>query len=167
MSILKLGTIYGEIMKIGDLAKATHTKVETIRYYEREGLLHEAVRTMGNYRVYNVEHLDRLSFIRHCRSLDMTLEEIKTLLRYKDFPPEDCSNVNALIDEHIEHVAVRIKELKHLQKQLIDLRKNCSGTGLVNQCGVLTELSKASRAEQGSNNLEFNHVNGTHKFSHK
>lgn len=97
----------------------------------------------------------------------MTLEEIKTLLRYKDFPPEDCSNVNALIDEHIEHVAVRIKELKHLQKQLIDLRKNCSGTGLVNQCGVLTELSKASRAEQGSNNLEFNHVNGTHKFSHK
>ena len=114
MSILKLGTIYGEIMKIGDLAKATHTKVETIRYYEREGLLHEAVRTMGNYRVYNVEHLDRLSFIRHCRSLDMTLEEIKTLLRYKDFPPEDCSNVNALIDEHIEHVAVRIKELKHL-----------------------------------------------------
>jgi len=60
-------------MKIGELAKATHTQVETIRYYEREGLLPETPRTEGNYRVYGSEHVERLSFIRHCRGLDMTL----------------------------------------------------------------------------------------------
>jgi DNA-binding transcriptional MerR regulator len=57
-------------MKIGELAKTTHTQVETIRYYEREGLLPETVRTEGNYRVYSPDHATRLSFIRHCRSLD-------------------------------------------------------------------------------------------------
>ena len=69
-------------MKIGELAKATHTQVETIRYYEREGLLPQTVRTEGNYRVYGVEHLDRLSFIRNCRGLDMTPDEIRALLGY-------------------------------------------------------------------------------------
>ena len=58
-------------MKIGELAKAAHTQVETIRYYEREGLLPQTPRTEGNYRVYGSEHVDRLSFIRHCRGLGM------------------------------------------------------------------------------------------------
>ena len=73
-------------MKIGELAKATHTQVETIRYYEREGLLPETARTEGNYRVYGPEHVERLSFIRYCRSLDMALNEIRALLRMKDSP---------------------------------------------------------------------------------
>jgi Cd(II)/Pb(II)-responsive transcriptional regulator len=148
-------------MKIGELAKATHTQVETIRYYEREGLLPKTVRTEGNYRIYGVEHLDRLSFIRNCRGLDMTLDEIRALLGYKDSPPDDCSDVNVLIDEHIEHVAVRIKELKQLQKQLIELRKSCSGIGSVDQCGVLTELSKI---EPKSNINQNRHVHRTHTF---
>jgi len=103
-------------MKIGELAKATHTQVETIRYYEREGLLPETARTEGNYRVYGNEHTDRLSFIRHCRGLDMTLEEIRVLLRFKDSPHENCADVNDLLDEHIGHVETRIKELKSLQR---------------------------------------------------
>ena len=88
-------------MKIGELAKATHTQVETIRYYEREGLLPETARTEGNYRVYDSAHVDRLSFIRHCRGLDMTLDEIRVLLRFKDSPHENCAQVNDLLDEHI------------------------------------------------------------------
>ena len=148
-------------MKIGELARATNTQVETIRYYEREGLLPQTVRTESNYRVYGVAHLDRLSFIRNCRGLDMTLDEIRALLRYKDSPPDDCSDVNVLIDEHIEHVAVRIKELKQLQKQLIELRKSCSGIGSVDQCGVLTELSKI---EPKSNINKNRHVHRTLTF---
>ena len=71
-------------MKIGQMAQATGTQVETVRYYEREGLLPVAGRTHGNYRVYDDSHVQRLSFIRHCRCLDMTLDEIRVLLRFKD-----------------------------------------------------------------------------------
>ncbi|EPN13687.1 MerR family transcriptional regulator, partial [Pseudomonas syringae pv. actinidiae ICMP 18804] len=91
-------------MKIGELAKLTDTQVETIRYYEREGLLPAPARSDGNYRLYTQAHMERLSFIRNCRSLDMTLEEIRNLLNLRDSPQDQCESVNALIDEHIEHV---------------------------------------------------------------
>ncbi len=84
-------------MKIGDLAKATGSQAETIRYYEREGLLAEPARTDSNYRRYDATHVARLSFIRHCRSLDMTLDEIRALLRFKDDPAANCVAVNELL----------------------------------------------------------------------
>ena len=71
-------------MKIGQLSEVARTQVETIRFYEREGLLAEPKRTAGNYRIYDQTHLDRLLFIRHCRALDMTLDEIRVLLRFLD-----------------------------------------------------------------------------------
>ncbi len=108
-------------LKIGEVAKRTGCLVETIRYYEREGLLLEPARSEGNYRVYTDIHVERLQFIRHCRVLDMTLEEIRNLLRFRDAPDENCSEVNALLDEHIEHVSNRIKELRFLQKNLREL----------------------------------------------
>lgn len=150
-------------MKIGELAKATHTQVETIRYYEREGLLPETARTEGNYRVYDSVHVDRLSFIRHCRGLDMTLDEIRVLLRFKDSPHENCEQVNDLLDEHIGHVAARIKELRALERQLKTLRESCHESQQAGQCGILTELSSASRhvhepvAPRG-------HVHGAHSL---
>ena len=88
-------------MKIGELAKLTDCQVETIRYYEREGLLPEPARSEGNYRLYTQAHVERLTFIRNCRSLDMTLEEIRSLLNLRDSPQDQCESVNALIDEHI------------------------------------------------------------------
>src|SRR6266436_257726 len=106
----------GNTLKIGELAKRTSCPVETIRYYEREGLLREPARSEGNYRLYTDIHVERLQFIRHCRSLDMTLEEIRNLLKFRDAPDENCGEVNALLDEHIEHVSSRIKELRFLQK---------------------------------------------------
>jgi DNA-binding transcriptional MerR regulator len=71
-------------MRIGELAQASGTPVETIRFYEREGLLPTAARTEGNYRIYTPHHAERLAFIRQCRSLDMTLDEVRVLLRFKD-----------------------------------------------------------------------------------
>ncbi len=74
-------------MKIGELAKLTDCQVETIRYYEKENLLPEPARSEGNYRLYTQAHVERLTFIRNCRSLDMTLEEIRSLLSLRAYPP--------------------------------------------------------------------------------
>ncbi|MCY1171173.1 Cd(II)/Pb(II)-responsive transcriptional regulator [compost metagenome] len=127
-------------MKIGELAKLTQTQAETIRFYEREGLINEPPRTDGNYRLYGLEHLARLGFIRSCRSLDMTLAEIRTLLQFKDAPEENCKQVNALLDEHIGHAATRIKELKILQKDLKALREQCTTDRIASECGILNHL---------------------------
>lgn len=136
-------------MKIGELAKITKTQVETIRFYEHVGLLEEPPRSEGNYRLYKPEHLERLAFIRHCRSLDMTLDEIRALLRFHDAPLDNCYAINNVLDEHIEHVAQRIRELKHLQRQLKALREQCDGVAA--ECGILDGLKKIKSSEQGSN----------------
>lgn len=133
-------------MKIGELAKATRTPVQTIRYYEREGLLAQAPRSEGNYRIYAAAHAERLAFVRHCRTLDMTLDEIRLLLRLKDAPGEDCGKVDALLDEHIGHVALRIRELRQLEKQLRALREQCAGAQDAGHCGILRRLARAATA---------------------
>lgn len=82
-------------MKIGELASALDVPIETIRYFEREGLLPAPARSEGNYRLYSETHRERLSFIRHCRTLDMALDEIRQLLRLKDSPDDPRGEVNA------------------------------------------------------------------------
>ena len=99
-------------INIGALAKRTQCQAETIRYYEREGLLPPPARSQGNYRQYDTTHVERLSFIRHCRSLDMTLDEIRALLDFRDAPTGNCAEVSALLDEHVRHVADRIAQLR-------------------------------------------------------
>lgn len=132
-------------MKIGELSTAASTPIETIRYYEREGLLPAPARTQGNFRLYEGSHLERLQFIRYCRSLDMSLEEVRVLLKVKDAPGDDCGDVNTLLDEHIGHVSQRIKELRALEKQLKELRQRCGATRGVEQCGILAGLSEAAQ----------------------
>jgi len=85
-------------MTIGELARATGCAIETIRYYEHEGLLPKPGRTSGNFRRYGQEHAELLLFIRHCRSLDMALNEIRILLTFRSAPDENCREVNALLD---------------------------------------------------------------------
>lgn len=133
-------------MKIGELAAASDTGIETIRYYEREGLLPAPARTASNYRAYGPEHLARLQFIRYCRGLDMSLDEVRMLLRFKDSPQENCGDVNAVLDEHIVHVSRRIKELRALEAELKALRAQCGEAREARQCGILEGLSTASHA---------------------
>ncbi len=149
-------------MKIGEMAKAVQTQVETIRYYERAGLMAQAPRSGGNYRIYGAEHFERLAFIRHCRSLDMTLDEIRLLLRFRDAPREDCGEVNALLDEHIGHVATRIRELRQLEKQLKSLREQCAGVQDAAHCGILNELANASTAPRPAVAPWAEHLQGAH-----
>lgn len=149
-------------MKIGDLAKATGASVEAVRYYEREGLLPQAPRSDGNYRMYTTEHVERLAFVRHCRSLDMALDEIRLLLRFKDAPGEECGEVNALLDEHIGHVATRIRELRQLEKQLKTLRNQCVGVQDSARCGILNQLTHEAATADAPVADRMNHVDTAH-----
>ncbi|MGH8777596.1 Cd(II)/Pb(II)-responsive transcriptional regulator [Paraburkholderia sp.] len=128
-------------MKIGELAKIAHCTTETIRFYEKEGLLPEADRTEANYRSYTAQHVERLRFIRNCRALDMTHDEIRALLRFTDTPAEQCGAINALVDAHIEHVDTRIDELKQLKAQLTALREQCQVERAVENCGIVQGLT--------------------------
>lgn len=130
-------------MKIGALAAASATPVETIRYYEREGLLPAPARSEGNFRLYEAPHLERLQFIRHCRGLDMSLDEIRVLLRVRDAPAADCAEANAVLDAHIGHVSRRIDELRQLESHLLALRQRCGPAGDAAHCGILAGLSEA------------------------
>lgn len=147
-------------MRIGELARQTRCRVETIRYYERAGLLPKPGRSGGNYRVYGREHGERLQFIRHCRSLDMTLDEVRALLGFRDAPTENCGAVNALLDEHIEHVASRIGELQELERQLKRLRKLCASVRSAKDCKILHELAGA--AAPSPDDAHAGHVVGAH-----
>src|SRR5690625_3674466 len=131
-------------IKIGQLAKRTGFTVETIRYYEKEGLLPEPARSHGNYRLYGDEHIERLRFIRHCRTLDMALSEVRILLQHRDTPYEDCGDVNALLDEHIQAVEVRMRELAQLKQHLTVLRQKCSDRAPTTSCGILRALADQS-----------------------
>ena len=146
---------------IGALAKRTQCPAETIRYYEREGLLPPPARSQGNYRQYNSAHVERLSFIRHCRSLDMTLDEIRALLDFRDAPTRDCAEVSALLDAHVRHVADRIDELRRLQRQLKHLRGLCARPGQAKRCGILNEMSRAATGSAPT--ARRGHIEGSHR----
>jgi len=135
-------------MKIGELAQVAQTTVETVRYYEKKGLLPEAVRTTGNFRVYGPAHLERLRFIRNCRALDMSHEEIHTLLDLSDQPAKGCGAINTVFDQHIAHVDERIQELLHLKEQLAGLRQRCQTEQAVDDCGILQGLAAMETSQK-------------------
>ncbi len=148
-------------MKIGELAVESSTPIETIRYYEREGLLPAPARTQGNFRVYDASHKERLLFVRFCRGLDMSLDEVRVLLRFKDAPAEDCGDVNELLDEHIGHVSTRIRELRALEKQLKELRARCGVSQSADQCGILSGMTRAAQNPQESKRVK-GHLRSVH-----
>ena len=135
-------------MKIGELQRLTGVPVETIRYYEQKGLLPEPQRHANNYRHYADAHVERLAFIRHCRNLDMTLEEITVLLGVVDTPQASCDTVNQLLDEHIGHVVRRLEELRQLEAQLRELRQRCQQPHEARDCGILAELTRMPAVQQ-------------------
>ena len=130
-----------ERIRIGELARRTGCSIDAIRYYEREGLLPPAQRSEGNFRLYGEEAVERLQFIRHCRSLDMNLAEIAALLRVQDHPDDNCEDVIALLDTHIAQVARRIADLERLERYLGELRGCCHEGSVARECGILKGLA--------------------------
>ena len=130
------------MLRIGELAKNADCLVQTVRFYESEGLLLEPARSEGNFRLYDDAHLRRLLFIRRCRAKDMTLGEIRQLLSFRDRPELDCSEVNSLVDSHIAQVRAKIKELRELERELTDLRRSCCTARTARECGILNGLAE-------------------------
>ena len=129
-----------ESYSIGALAEATDTKVETVRYYERIGLLPEPGRTSGNYRAYSADHLGRLSFIRRARGLGFTLDQIRALLGLADHKDNDCCAVDAMARDHLTDIDRKIADLKALRRELNDLLGQCK-QGTIADCRIIIALS--------------------------
>ena len=130
------------MMRIGELGKKADCLVQTVRFYESEGLLPEPARSEGNFRLYDEVHLQRLLFIRRCRAKDMTLDEIRQLLNLLDRPELGCGEVNALVDAHIAQVRTKMKELRALERELMDLRRSCDSARTSRECGILNSLAE-------------------------
>ncbi|UZE94533.1 Cd(II)/Pb(II)-responsive transcriptional regulator [Alkalimarinus alittae] len=128
-------------LKIGELAKQTNCTVQSIRHYDKEGLICASARSEGNFRLYDKSTVERLMFIKHCRSLDLSIIEIRQLLQLSDSPDERCDDINRMIDSHVIEVEQRISDLQSLRKQLKSLRNSCSDQRTVKQCGILSNLS--------------------------
>lgn len=134
-------------MRIGELSAATGVDVETIRYYEREGLLAPPARQTNGYRAYGKSQLEQLSFIRHCRALEIPLAEIRRLLDFAAQPTAECGDIDRLIDEQLLKVRARLKSMRALERQLAELRKRCDAHHAVGECGILHELVSAAHGE--------------------
>ncbi|MBL4909907.1 MAG: Cd(II)/Pb(II)-responsive transcriptional regulator [Alteromonadaceae bacterium] len=141
-------------MKIGELAKVTKCTTETIRYYEKLGLLPIPERGVNNYRLYNQKHKYRLNFIRNCRSLAMSHDEIRSLLMLMDKPPADCSDVNNLLEDHIKHVDMRLHELIELKTQLNHLQQQCQNEDVIDHCGILRGLQAMENRDKSQSHLK-------------
>jgi len=155
-------------MRIGELGQATGVEIETIRYYEKAGLLLRPARTPNGYRAYGFAQLEQLAFIRHCRALDMALDEIRDLLRFKSQPESNCESVNSLLDEHIRHVATRIAELQGLETQLRALRAQCKKVRKARDCAILNELAQPDALPARAAAKKATHVKGaghTHRHA--
>jgi Cd(II)/Pb(II)-responsive transcriptional regulator len=131
-------------MKIGELAKSTGCDVETIRYYEKAGLLDAPARDDSGYRSYQPAHQERLQFIRHCRSLQMGLADIRLLLELKRHPDGGCQRINEVLDHHLAQTRERIAALRTLEQQLTALRHQCERPHSVQDCGILHALNEAA-----------------------
>ena len=137
-------------MRIGELAKATGLPVETIRYYEKEGLVEPPTRLENNYRAYGERHLARLQFIAHCRKLDMSLPEIREILNYDSSKPAEATRIHELLHQQIDELDSRIAQLTRLREKLVELEKSCRGHTLGHRCGIIEELSLPARDDAAS-----------------
>jgi DNA-binding transcriptional MerR regulator len=130
-----------ERLTIGELAKATGTKVVTVRYYEQAGLLPLPPRTPGNYRAYGADHLHRLRFIRRCRDLGFTLDQVRDLLRLSSQEDQPCGEVNRISAEHLTEIEQKIVDLTRLADELRRINGRCQGGGVIANCRIIEALS--------------------------
>lgn len=140
-------------MRIGELARRTGVDVDTIRFYEKSGLIPLAARQGNGYRHYSERDQERLAFIRHGRALDISLLDIKRLLDFVDHPDADCGDINRLIDDQLTRVRERLSSMQALEGQLVTLRALCNENHAARECGILHELVNAAH-QHDENDLQ-------------
>ncbi len=131
-------------MRIGELSRTSGCDVETIRYYEREGLLDAPRREANGYRRYDDGHLVQLNFVRHCRSLGMSLSDVRRLREFERNPSQDCDDINTLLDRQIAQIHAQRVALEALEGQLRALRDTCRHHQPTSECGILQNLQQAA-----------------------
>jgi len=127
-------------LSIGQLGRATGTTVETIRYYEKIGLLPAPIRTAANYRVYAERHVQLLGFIRRARELGFSIEDIRELMELASHREAPCADADGLAARHLETTERKIEALKRLRRELRDTLASCEG-GRIAECRVIQALS--------------------------
>jgi DNA-binding transcriptional MerR regulator len=142
-------------LTIGQFGKATATQVETIRYYERIGLLPKPDRTSSNYRSYASEHVHRLAFIRRARELGFSIEHVRELLDLAAHRENPCAGIDQIAARHLAMIEAKITTLKRLRRELRDTLAACAG-GRIDDCRVVQALSPDRPA--GRKRTQKNHV---------
>lgn len=127
-------------MKIGDIARATGLKIETIRFYEGEGLIPAPGRSAGNYRIYGQAHLSRLSFVKRARDLGFRLDQVRALLRLADDPRGSCAEVDAMTAAHVAEIDGKLADLQALRTELVRRLDGCEGQTIAD-CRVIEALA--------------------------
>lgn len=131
-----------EKLMIGQLAKKANVNLETIRYYERRGLIPEPPRNKSGHRGYSLEEVQRTEFIKRCKALGFSLKEISELLSLSVEPGTTCGDVKARIETKIANVEKKIEDLRKIKKSLLSMSSKCRGKGPIGQCPILEELHK-------------------------
>lgn len=131
-------------MKIGDIASKTGFSIETIRFYEKQNLVKNVGRHRNNYRDYGDEQIAQLVFIKQCRNIGLSIEEIKILQSHLENPQSECGEVNQLIASALKKVREQLKLLHETELQLNHLNSLCNHNGASHECGIMNELRTTS-----------------------
>jgi len=135
-------------MQIGQAAESTGLSIDTIRFYEKQGLVHAPQRSSGGYRVYDEWDVERLRFIGRAQNLGFSLQEIRELLVIESSEGDGCSHVHDLVATKIDKVKEKIAELKRIESRLTKAQKQCSAALMKScnaECPVLEELESGAR----------------------
>ncbi|MHC4879943.1 MAG: MerR family transcriptional regulator [Planctomycetota bacterium] len=139
-------TTHSGSLSIGQLAKRAGVGVETVRFYEREGLLVEPQRRQSGYRQYQSDTVDRLLFIRRAKELGFTLKEIKELLSLRVDEEKTCADVRQQAEAKIADIEDRIRSLQRMKRALVKVTKQCSGSGPTSECPILESIERKERS---------------------
>ena len=134
-----------ESLTIGEVAKRAGVGIETIRFYERKGLIEDPPRKWSGYRQYPETTIDRLRFIRKAKELGFTLHEINELLELRYDPALSCDEVREKAKLKIKDMEEKIHTLQKMKKALMKLTDACDGSGLISQCPILEALEQGER----------------------
>ena len=134
-------------LTIGQVAKGANVNVETVRYYERVGLIPLPPRTESKYRLFPAEVIQRIKFIKKAQDLGFTLSEIKTLLSIYDSKNFDCKEVQQFASQKIEEIELKIKDLQDIKSILQDLTNRCPGQGSIGECPIINEFEEGGDSD--------------------
>ena len=131
-------------LTIGALSARTGVKIDTIRYYERIGILPKPARSSGGHRLYAGEHKKRIEFIRRARELGFSLDQVRVLLGLAGGGRVTCAKVKNITEKHIAEIRRRVKDLKRLERVLIDMVAQCRADEALD-CPILEALASGAR----------------------